>query len=520
MLLAVLLVISVLIDPVYGEDVSDYDTGIDLIRCYRESGEVQKAEDLLEVMLRGPRDDRKVLRNDAFIDAIRCYLREGQLQKAENLLKAAPQQHPEDISLTYDTGIEAVKESVKEGDFLKAERIVKKLSEQYPDNIELLTVSARLLFWQKRYDESLEEYERIVRLHDDETVRREMAKVEVARIISRADILIGKGENRQAEAILMPLFESKREQYDSGYRLGMLYIKEREYDEAKEIFRTLKTLFPEDRGFAALYVESLILNGEIRKAEDELNALPEDVKTQLSRERDDLFYRVKRNFARVTGTFLNYSGNYKNERDVTLEISQRIREMTFVIAASSVHRFGLHDDQITLDVYSLLGEKTKRWGYLSFSVSPDPEFLAKTVFGGEIYQGYKGTEISLGYRRMNFKLTSVDILLPGVVFYLPSGFSLAEKLYLVPNNHSFAVVSTLHYEPSHRFWGSYSFSVGNSAETIRSATDVVKVPTFSNRLRTEYRFAPSLSMGAEVSYEYRRNLYSDYGATLFSRYWW
>ncbi|MGD0883990.1 MAG: tetratricopeptide repeat protein [Thermodesulfovibrionales bacterium] len=518
-ILVMFVVMPAFIAPVYGEEVSDYDVGIDLIRCYRNSGDFEKAEILLTLMLREQSANEKILSNDSMIDAIQCYLREGKAGKAETLLNAVLPQYPDNL-LSYDTGIDAVKQYIKDEQFQKAEVTLKGMLQRYPDNIELLTMLARILFWQKRYDESLDEYAKALNLQEDEAVKGERAKVEAAKMISEVNALLEKGETNQAKAMLISLFESKREQYNSGYQLGMLYIKEREYDKAVEIFRQLMILFPEDRGFAALYVESLILNGDISKAGEALNALPDDFKAYLSREREDLFYRVRRNYFNITGTFVDYSGNYKNERDASLELSQRIRELTFVLNTLYASRFGLHDSQISLDVYSKLGEMTKRWGYISLSVSPDAQFLPKTAFGGEIYQGYGKSEISLGYKRMNFSDTSIDMFFPGVIFYLPSSFALNEKIYMIPQNSTFSLVSTLNYEPNYRIRSLCSLAAGNAADRFGSVQDVQKYTTVASRLRTEYRFVPSVSVGAEISYEYRAHLYSTYGGTLFSSYWW
>jgi tetratricopeptide (TPR) repeat protein len=319
-ILVIFIVMPVFIVPVYGEEVSDYDIGIDLIKCYRNSGEVEKAEDLLTIMLRGYSANEKILRNDSIIDAVHCYLKEGEAGKAEALLNAVLHQYPDNL-LSYDAGIDAVKQYIKNEEFRKAEVTLEGMLQRYPDNIELLTILARILFWQKRYDESLDEYAKALNLQNDESVREEKEKVKVAKMIHEVDALIERGETHQAEAALISLFESQRAQYDSGYRLGMLYIKEREYDKAVEIFRRLMILFPEDRGFAALYIESLILNGDITKAGAELNALPEDFKAYLSREREDLFYRVRRNYFNIIGSFFAYTGNYENEHDASLENS-------------------------------------------------------------------------------------------------------------------------------------------------------------------------------------------------------
>lgn len=425
----------------------------------------------------------------------------------------------EELSNNYDTGINVIKVLISNKDFAGAEDVLKTMLKQYPDNTELLSILASVLFWQKKYDESIDTYRKILQLKDDDSLRMKMEKVFLAKIIHETDLMIKEGKTSDAEVILRFLFDSGIEEYESGYKLGMLYIKERDYKKAIDVFKRLKETFPEDRGFTALYIESLILNGNLKEAKKDLYSLPEEIRDYIYREREDLFYRVRREYIKVSGCFFNYTRGYKDELNQSLEISLRVKDLTSVLNVSHIYRYGLHDSQIALDIYSKIGEMTKRWGYLSFSIS-NGKFLPKTAFGGEIYQGYKKYEFSFGYRRMNFRDTSVDILIPGVIVYLPYGLSLNERIYIVPKNGSYTLLSTLYYEPNHKLRVFYSIAVGKSAEKMGSLEDIQKLSTFSNRLGIEYKFMPQFSAGAEISQEYRKNLYSKYGFTIFTRYWW
>ena len=422
--------------------------------------------------------------------------------------------------INYDTGIEMVKDCIKEGELRKAEDLLGRILLHHPGNPEALSMLARVLFWQRDFDRSIEVYQQILHQEDDPSIKAELEKVLVSKVLVEAELMIRRGETAEARRLLEELFNSGRERYESGYTLGMLYIRIREYEKARDIFKSLRALYPDDVGFTALYIESLILNGDIGKANLELSRTGEKERDYISKERADLFYRVKKNYVCLRGSLYDYTNGIKSETDLSLEISQRVREMTFVLWTESISRFGLHDDQVSLQVYSKLGEKTRQWGYLALSFSPNADFLPKTTIGGEFYQGYKWVEFSAGYMRMNFREASVDILIPGLIIYLPYGLSLSERLYYVPRNGSVSLLSTLSYEPNHKFRGFYSISIGKSAERIMSIVDLVKLTTIANKLSGEYRLTPSWSLGVGLSHEYRERLYNASGVTLFTKYWW
>jgi YaiO family outer membrane protein len=554
-------VISLLISALGGfasgadYDTLTYESGITSVKQYMTSKEFGKAEALLKAMAALYPDNREIMsvlssvqfwqgKYDESIetyqnllnltddDSVRAAIEkvvvakllhdtdslvaEGKTDDARKVLEVLFEGGKE----PYESGYRLGMLYIRDKEYDSAIGLFTKMTEFYPDNREVLTMLAYVLFWQGKYDESIEVYQSILELADDDSVRKEIEKVVVAKLLHDTDSLVAEGKTGDARKVLEVLFEGGKEPYESGYRLGMLYIRERKYEKAKELFQQLKMLYPEDSGFIALSIESFILNGDIAEAQKELYFLTGDMREALVQEREDLFYRVKRNYLRVSGGIFNYSGDYKTERDFLIDIAQRIHEFTFVFHGALINRYGLQNSQVGLDIYSKLGERTKRWGYVSVFVSPDATFLPKLSWGGEIYQGYKDYEFSIGYRRMNFKEVSADIFIPGVTYYMPNGLSINERLYYVPTNGSLSLLSTLHFEPNHRFRGFYSMGIGQSSERVGSIQDLRKVFTFSNRLGTEYRYAPSVSIGAEASYEYRKDFYTTYGMILFSRYWW
>lgn len=423
-------------------------------------------------------------------------------------------------SLNYEKGLKEVKRYIQEKNFKEAENILKNLLVVYPDNFELQSILARVLFWQKKFDESIENFKKALSIKEDENLEKELEKVEIARELDRADELIKKGDFTSAEELLKKLYVEKRGEYDSGYRLGMLYIKKRDYEKASKIFKELILGFPQDIGFKALYVESLILEGDVEKAKKELELFSEYERSYLLKERIDLFYRVRRNSAKIKLGYFPYSYGGSEDREFRLEVSQRIKNITFFLSPSRIHRFGQYDNQINMETYSKIGERTKRWGYILLSFSPDHDFLPKSVFGGEIYQGYKNWEFSLGYFRMNFSNVSVNILIPGFTVYLIHGLSLNERFYIVPDKDSFSFLSTLYYEPNPKIRTFYSLSLGKLSGRIESIPDIERINTISGRFVIEWRPRPPYGFGIEIHYEERKNFYRKYGLILFTGFWW
>lgn len=422
--------------------------------------------------------------------------------------------------LNYDEGIEKVQYYIQTKDFQSADALLKGLLQDYPDNSELLSILGRVLYWEKKYEESIAIYEKLLLIMPTEENLKEFERVQLAIEFQHINYLLQTKNYTEAERKLQQLFETKRGTYETGYRLGMLYIQQRKYKKGIQIFDELKKMYPQDSGFRNLYIESLILEGEIKEAKKELDSLSSDEKEKLYHSRSDLFYRVSRNYIRAISEFFNYTEGYGRERVYTVELAQRISNRTLITRYSNVYRFARYNQQFGFDIYSKLGEKTKRWGYISGSYSPDRDFLPVWTLGGELYQGIKGMEISFGYSHMEFKNSSVDILMPGAIVYLPWSFSLNEKLYYNPKRGTYTVLSKLHYEPNHKFEAYYSFATGTSSERIGAELDVEKFDTYSHHIGIDYKLKPYLGLGIKYSFQHRESLYDREGWSFNVRYLW
>jgi YaiO family outer membrane protein len=423
-------------------------------------------------------------------------------------------------NMGYDDDLKKVMEYRKAKDFLKAEELLKKMLRHYENNTELMELLAKTLYWQDKYDESIEVYRKLLGIKLSPRVKAALEEVMLAREFSIVSNLKKEGRIKEAEKKLQELYESEGSRQRAGHDLAILYIGEREYEKARLVAEDLKSLYPDDIGIEALYIETFVLAGEIAMAKERLGSLADEKKARLYESRDDLFYRVKRNNLSVEYTQLHYTKGIEDEKKYEVRLRQRIRERTFVLGYSNIDRFGQNDDQASLEIYSRLGEKTKRWGYIAGTVSPAPDFLARWTLSGAAYQGYKNLDLTIGYTYMSFAGSDVNILKPGFIAYLPYHLAWSETLYYNLDEGTSTLISKIHYEPDHKFNAYYSYAFGKSAEEIGAEADVVKLSSYSHSIGAEYRFVDRFSIGARYRFSHRAMIHDKEGVTVFVKYWW
>lgn len=351
-------------------------------------------------------------------------------------------------------------------------------------------------------------------------VRKELVAAETAAELARADSLASSGDVSGAAHIWHELELSGRDTYTAGYRLAMADLRQRNYEGACQRLSQLALRYPQDSGFRHLYIESLILNGEEHAARQAIEALAPPELIRLAKERPDLLYRVRRNSLRLAGGLYGYSGNRPTEENLGATLSQRIGPVTAVLSGSRTRRFGLTDSQVGMEVHATLGKNTGRYGYLAATISPDASFLPRYTIGGELYQGWRAMEGSLGLFRQSFRKSDAHILIPGMTLYPTDTLSVNERVFVVLDSGAFTSLTTFSWEPDHRFRGSYSFGIGTAAERFSSSEDTTRYFTLTNRITAEYRLTPAISVGGEFVHEYRDGLYTRAGGILFARYWW
>lgn len=319
--------------------------------------------------------------------------------------------------------------------------------------------------------------------------------------------------------------------YDDSMKIVSDHINNKEFQKAISILDDMEHFYPKNIEVlsrrAALYKWTNSFQASITEYE-KLYLLTKDplYVEEINKINDMLLslqYQQKKNFVSLQNENYSYGEKQAIERDTTLQVGLKIEDITLILSGASINRYNSIDQQIGIEAYSTLGKKEdRRWGYLALYQSPSPYFLPQSDISGALYQGiFEQSEISFGYRHMNFSGKGINIIKPGISFPLPwKTLRFGEELFLVPDTHSYAAVSTFSYDPSYRFHSYYTFTTGNSAETFRDETDIRRVKTFSHAVGGTWRFDPSWAIGTEITDGYRSQLYRRTGWKILLKYFW
>lgn len=214
-----------------------------------------------------------------------------------------------------------------------------------------------------------------------------------------------------------------------------------------------------------------------------------------------------------------YTNNIADERHFLLEGAHAFGAQTAVVRVEPTDRFGLTDVPISGELYSTLWSKA--WGYISGGVTPNARFMADYSLGGEVYQSLgvlssalSALEPSFGYRHLQFKSEGVDLLMPGMVLYLPFNLWLTEKIYWIPTTGAITLSSMLTWRPTERVQAWISGGFGTASERIFAEQDFVRVPSKIFQAGIIFPLSESFSAEALGLYEDRESLYKRQGGML------
>ncbi|HIJ95305.1 MAG TPA: YaiO family outer membrane beta-barrel protein [Desulfuromonadales bacterium] len=395
----------------------------------------------------------------------------------------------------------------------------------YPDqnNSTLLSLRGSIALNRKNLDEAIAFYSRAVPTSKDPETSRKLNLIRTTKALETAEGHLVQKEFAAAESLLHDLYRNSSDQYTSGLLLGRTLLAQKKNREAALLYRELELRYPKEPDLTALRVESHLLAREYAEAVAVLRETPLAVKEYLAREREDLLYRSTDNWMKLSGGAYGQSGSAYSttETNLTLSGSQRVKQFSLTGWTGTTSKFSQTDSQIGLGIAGGKGEKSPCTWEVNFSASPEARIVPRTTIGFELTRGFKSFEASLGYTRMDFTDSSANILIPGILWYIPgTTFTLSERLYFVPDNGGSTFLTTLHHEPSHRLRWYVSLGAGTGAERIDAHDHYLRSQTVSARIGSEYRYTPHYSIGAEGSFETRDQLYDRSGASLFMRYWW
>jgi hypothetical protein len=168
--------------------------------------------------------------------------------------------------------------------------------------------------------------------------------------------------------------------------------------------------------------------------------------------------------------YFSYTNNIPSENNIRLTEATKINDQTIVFNYLNSHKYGFNDNQYGIDLYSKLGEKDdKMYGYISFLISPEHNFLAKDVYSATIYKGFNfnNTEINLAIKRMEFYTDNVSLLTFGFnTDIIDPKFILKEDVTYLPKNQKASFFTSFSYNNWNTFKLSYAYEFGNSIENL------------------------------------------------------
>jgi YaiO family outer membrane protein len=342
---------------------------------------------------------------------------------------------------------------------------------RHPGDLDVIAAKARIKSWQKKFADARSLYETVLRENpDDREVKRGLA-----------DILYWTGDYANA----LPAYEN----------LALV-------DQTAEVAHNIKAIRSE---LAALtQAQALRAPVGVREA---MPTLP------------------LRNYAKLGYTHYGYTNQLPDERDWLIEASKSLGAQTLVGRVEPLHRFGFHDTPVSGEIYSTLWNKA--WGYLGGSAAVNPHFAPNVTVGGEVFQGLgvmhpalSFLECSLGYRHMKFKSMNIDVVIPGLVIYLPHDVWITEKMFYVPDTGSATISSEITWRPTDRVQLFFSGAVGTAGERIVAVQDFVRVSTLIMRGGIIFPLSHHLSGEVAGYYEDRETLYVRRGGTFNLIFHW
>jgi YaiO family outer membrane protein len=365
---------------------------------------------------------------------------------------------------------------------------------EHGENDEVRMALARVLSWQGQYEEAVRLYEDILGRHPaDRDVRLALARVrswqkqfDVAQAAYRA-ILHDDPDYREAQRGLA----------DTLYWNG-------EYQEALHWYQTLAAKATD----AALEERLAVVRAELAAL---THAQSHRAPVGLARTTPSLPFR---DYLKLGYSHYTYTHAITDEHNGLVEIAKSLGTRTFIGRVEPLYRFGSHDTPVSGEFYSPLWKHA--WGYVAGLGTANT-----WAMGGELFQGLgivhdllSFVEPSFGYRHMDYKSSSVDLLIPGVTFYLPYRFWLTEKVYIMPNTGATTLSSQLTWRPTDRLQLYAGGAFGTSSSQIAATQDFSKTASYIIQGGMIVPLATRFSLEASGYYEDRSQSYVRRGGTI------
>ena len=444
------------------------------------------------------------------------------VQKMQTLLAAAPkkaaayaQTLEKSIRESYDLHLLYIQALIRSGELAQAEREAKLFYNDFPKSSEAQQMLADLLFWQGHYAESLKHYHALYAKTPSPALKEKISEVESAQQDAFAKLNIVEQIKHYKVC-----FEEQQKPRD-GLKLAQLYLKTGAVEPALEVLESLARKYPRDLEITRLYMVSLLNTYHKSDANHLLYRIDEEERALLQEKYPFVYCRTLVNKLEIGGYAFTYSDQRYSDNTFYIQYETPIQEYILVALLQETWRYGLRDTDIQADLYRAFEDQW--WGYLTFSFSPEANFMPNFGGGGHLYKDIGPFELGFGYEYSHYSNSDVHMFVPEYSYYFWSGFTWNQKLYYVPASKSYAIFSLLGYESSCHYKLQVEYTWANSNERIERVEVFQNSKSNELRIAGEYRLMPEWAVGGSLSwgsYVTDVDQYSKDGLQLYIRRAW
>ena len=443
-------------------------------------------------------------------------------QKAEALLQRSPKE-----AVAYIEGLDAESKSgydlhllyiqalIRSGDLVKAESEADQFYKDFPKSDEARHVLADLLFWLGKYDESLVHYQALYKKSKSEALGKRIAQVKAAKkeALNKLDIA--------DQITFYEKLYAKEGNAQDGLKLAHLYLETGALEPAFELLEKMADRYPRDLEIIKLYMASLLKTYHQADANHLLYRLDEEDIEVMKEKYPSLYCRTLVNKLEVGGEYFEYSDKRFKDNRLYMQYETPIESYVLVALLEEIWRYALRDTNVHAELYRAFEDKW--WGYLSFSFSPEANFLPHWGGGGHVYKGLDDFQLGFGYEYSTYEATDVHMFVPEYSYYFLGNFTWTQKLYMVPASRSYALSNQLGYDSNCHYNVMAEYTIATSNELIEDIDAFQNYKTNALRFSGEYRVTPEWILGGALSfgaYRTKYNRYSKNGIQLFVRRAW
>ncbi len=262
------------------------------------------------------------------------------------------------------------------GKWTEALGVLNTLARAHPGNTDVLLFRAKVESWKKNYDEAERGYREVLALQPGNPEA----------LIGLAELASWRGRCADAISTYQQAQIGDPDNPDLYFRIGRVYRWSGNFDKARQNFKVALRLDPQNRDYGRA------------------------LKTATPRFQDKFEFRYEH---QVEG----FSDGRKSFIDQRLALRLRLKALgPLVLKANQTARSDKRDQQFEVEFYPRLWRKA--YAYINASVSPQAFHFPESSYLAEVYQGLlSSTEISLGYRKMNFSRAAVSIYLGSIGYY-------------------------------------------------------------------------------------------------------